>query len=57
MTDLPVITAVLQGLASLLAFPVAASLPYNLAIVAALIAADLVALDVVLRPRWSSLIS
>lgn len=51
--DLPVISTVLQGAASLVALPVAATLPYNWADVTTLVAADLVALGVALRPRWS----
>jgi hypothetical protein len=51
--DLPVISAVLQGVASLAALPVAATLPYGWADVAILVAADLIALGGVLRPRWS----
>lgn len=53
MKDLPVISAVLQATASLVALPVAATLPDNWADVTVLVAADLVALGVVLGPRWS----
>jgi hypothetical protein len=53
MKDLPMISTVLQGTASLVAFPVAVTLPYNWADVTALVAADLVALGVALRRRWS----
>lgn len=51
--DLPVISTVLQGTASLVALPVATTLPYNWADVTTLVAADLIALGVTLRPRWS----
>ncbi|MEU9500361.1 hypothetical protein [Streptomyces sp. NPDC048196] len=50
--DLPAITTVLQVVALLVALPAAMSLPYNWADVTALVAADLVALSVALRPRW-----
>lgn len=53
MKGLPVISTVLQGTASLVALPVAGTLPYNWADVTALVAADLVALCVAMRPRWS----
>ncbi|MGI5138562.1 hypothetical protein [Streptomyces sp. CA-106110] len=43
----------LQGVASLVALPVAKALPYNWANVTILVAADLVALGIVLRPLWS----
>ncbi|MFB7290241.1 hypothetical protein [Actinacidiphila glaucinigra] len=53
LKDLPAITTVLQWVALLLALPAAMSLPYSWAGVTALLAADLVAVGVVLRPRWS----
>ncbi|MGW3660991.1 hypothetical protein ACWD6R_37525 [Streptomyces sp. NPDC005151] len=51
--DLPAISTVLQGAALLVALPVAMTLPYNWANVTTLVAAELVALGVALRPRWS----
>jgi hypothetical protein len=53
MRDLPVISAILQGTTSLVALPVALTLRYGWADAAILVAADLVALGAVLRPRWS----
>jgi hypothetical protein len=52
MKDLAVAFAVLQGTASLVALPVAATLPWNWADVTALVAADVIALGVALRPHW-----
>lgn len=51
--DLAEMSTVLQGLALLVALPVALTLPYNWADAAALVAADLVALYTVLRRLWS----
>ncbi|MDJ0385833.1 hypothetical protein [Streptomyces sp. G-G2] len=51
--DLPAISTVLQGAALLVALPVAMTLPYNWADVTTLVAAELFALGVALRPRWS----
>ncbi|MFE0509534.1 hypothetical protein [Streptomyces sp. NPDC058964] len=53
VTDLAEISTVLQGVALLVALPVALTLPYNWADVTALVAADLVALCTVLRRPWS----
>ncbi|MGW4565143.1 hypothetical protein ACWEN3_22875 [Streptomyces sp. NPDC004561] len=50
--DLAEISAVLQGVALLIALPVAMSLPYNWASVTTLVAAELVALVTVLRRFW-----
>lgn len=52
MKDLPVISTVMQGTASLVALPAAATLPHNWADVTILVAADMVALGAALRPRW-----
>jgi hypothetical protein len=51
--DLAEVSTVLQGVASLVALPVALALPCNWADVTALVAADLIALYTVLRRRWS----
>ncbi|MQS18132.1 hypothetical protein F7Q99_39610 [Streptomyces kaniharaensis] len=51
--ELVVTSAVLQGIALLLALPVAASLPYGWAGVTALAAAELIALGIALQPLWS----
>ncbi|MFF8367486.1 hypothetical protein ACF05W_01435 [Streptomyces lydicus] len=51
--DLSEISTVLQGVTSLVALPVAKALPYNWANLPILVAADLVALSIVLRPLWS----
>jgi len=55
--DLPEISTVLQGVALLVALPVATTLPYNWADVTTLVAAELAALVVLLRPHWSRLTS
>lgn len=51
--DVPLDSAVIQGAASLAAFPVAVGLPYAWAGVAALVVADLIAVGAVLMPLWS----
>ncbi|MEV0975937.1 hypothetical protein [Streptomyces sp. NPDC049915] len=51
--DLSEVTTVLQGVTSLVALPVAKTLPYHWADVTFLVAAGLVALGIVLRPLWS----
>lgn len=50
MRGLPVFSTLLQGTTSLVAFPVATTLPYKWAEVATLVVADLLALGVALRP-------
>ncbi|MFK0049400.1 hypothetical protein ACIQU4_35955, partial [Streptomyces sp. NPDC090741] len=51
--ELVVLSTVLQGVALLLALPVASSLPYGWAGVTALAAAELLALGIALQPLWS----
>ncbi|MEU9175377.1 hypothetical protein AB0C90_00640 [Streptomyces sp. NPDC048550] len=51
--ELVVISSVLQGVALLLALPVASSLPYGWAGVTTLAAAELLALGIALQPLWS----
>ena len=52
MKGLPVVSVVLEGAASLVALSVIAALPYDWADITAIVAADLIALAVALRPRW-----